>query len=126
MHGTGEIAREPQPWARFCCEIGPVDSDGEALACDDIFDLAEPILPAARDSRRIERCHIKLNPGGGEIDAHPVDEPAALLRYREPLTTVGNACENLDCLVRVSLLPKIPVEESAEDDKRRDPAYPFL
>jgi hypothetical protein len=126
LHGTGEIAGGPQPWARFCCEIGRVDSDGEALAFYDIFDLTEPILPAARDSRRIEWCHIKLNPGGGEINAHPVDEPAALLSYREPLTTICNACENLDCLVRVSLLPKIPVEESAEDDKRRDPAYPFL
>jgi hypothetical protein len=113
LHAQGEIAREPQPSARFCCEIGPVDSDGEALACDDIFDLAEPILPPARDSRRIEWCHIKLNPGGGEIDANPVDEPAALLRYREPLTTIGNACENPDCLVRVTLLPKIPVEENA-------------
>jgi hypothetical protein len=122
LHGTGEIAREPQPWARFCREIGRIDSDGEALACDDIFDLAEPILPATRDSRRIKWCHIKLNPGGGEIDAHPVDQPAALLRYREPLTTIGNAGENLGWLVRVTLLPKISVEESAYDDKRREPA----
>ena len=83
------------------------------LTFNDIFDGAEPILPAARHSRRIEWCHIKLNPGGGEIDAHPVDEPAALLGYREPLTTIRNACENLDWLVRVTLLPKIPVEESA-------------
>jgi hypothetical protein len=42
-----------------------------------------------------------------------MDEPAALVGYREPLTTVRNACENLDWLVRVTLLPKIPVEESA-------------
>jgi hypothetical protein len=83
------------------------------LAFNDIFDGAEPILPAASRSRRIERCHIKLNPGGGQIDANPVDEPAALLGYREPLTTVGNACENLDWLVRVTLLPKIAVKESA-------------
>jgi hypothetical protein len=83
-------------------------------------------LPTACDSGRIEWCHIKLNPRGGEIDAHPVDEPAALLGYREPLTTIRNACENLDWLVRATLLPKIPVEESAEDEKRREPAYPFL
>jgi hypothetical protein len=83
------------------------------LAFNDIFDGAEPILPAASHSRRIEWCHIKLNPGGGEIDAHPVDEPPALLGYREPLTTVRYACENLDWLVRVTLLPKIPAEESA-------------
>jgi len=83
------------------------------LAFNDIFDGAEPILPAASRSRRIEWCHIKLNPGGGEIDANPVDEPAPLLSYREPLTTVRNAGENLDWLVRVPLLPKIPVEESA-------------
>jgi hypothetical protein len=82
------------------------------LAFNDIFDRAEPILPAARHSRRMEWCHIKLNPGGGEIDANPVDEPAALLGYREPLTTIRNACENLDWLVRTTLLPKIPVEES--------------
>jgi hypothetical protein len=82
------------------------------LAFNDIFDGPEPILPAARPSRRIEWRHIKLNPGGGEIDANPVDEPAALLGYREPLTTVRNACKNLDWLVRVTLLPKIPVEES--------------
>src|ERR1700738_3173432 len=113
LHGTGEIAREPQPWARFCREIGRIDSDGEALACDDIFDLAEPILPAARDSRWIEWCHIKLNPGGGEINAHPVDEPAALIGYCEPLTPIRNACENLDWLLRVTLLPNIPLEESA-------------
>jgi hypothetical protein len=83
------------------------------LAFNDIFDGAEPVLPAARHSRRIERCHIELNPGGGKIDANPVDEPAALLGYREPLTTVCNACENLDWLLRVTLLPKIPVEDSA-------------
>jgi hypothetical protein len=41
-----------------------------------------------------------------------MDEPAALLGYREPLTTVRNACENLDWLARTPLLPKIPVEES--------------
>jgi hypothetical protein len=83
------------------------------LAFNDIFDGAEPILPAERHSHRIEWCHIKLNSGGGEIDSNPVHEPAALLGYREPLTTVRNACENLDWLVRVTLLPKIPVEESA-------------
>jgi hypothetical protein len=83
------------------------------LAFDDIFDGAEPILPAASRSRRIEWCHVKLNPGGGEIDAYPVDEPATLLSYGEALTTISNACENLDWLVRVTLLPKIPVEESA-------------
>jgi hypothetical protein len=83
------------------------------LAFKDIFDGTEPILPAASSSRRIEWCHIKLNPGGGEVDANPVDEPAALLGYREPLTTVRNARENLDWLVRMTLLPKIPVEESA-------------
>jgi hypothetical protein len=96
------------------------------LAFKDIFDGAQPILPTASRSRRIEWCHIKLNPGGGKIDTNPVDEPAALLGYREPLTTVRNACKNLDRLVRVTLLPKIPVEESAKDDKRREPAYPFL
>jgi hypothetical protein len=61
----------------------------------------------------MEWCHIKLNPGGGEIDANPVDEAAALLGYREPFTTVRNACENLDWLVRMTLFPKIPAEESA-------------
>jgi hypothetical protein len=61
------------------------------LAFNDIFDGAEPILPAASRSRRIEWCHIKLNPGGGEINANPLDEPAALLGYREPFTTVRNA-----------------------------------
>jgi hypothetical protein len=81
------------------------------LAFNDIFDGAKPILPTASRSRRIEWCHIQLNPGGGKIDANPVDEPAALLGYREPLTTVRNACENLDWLLRVTLLPKIPVEE---------------
>ena len=70
-------------------------------------------MPAASRSRRIEWCDIKLNTGGGEIDANPVDEPAALLGYREPLTTVRNARENLDWLVRVTLLPKIPVEKTA-------------
>ena len=77
--------------------------------------IAKNLAPfgAASRSRRIEWCHIKLNPGGGEIDANPVNQPAALLRYREPLTTVRNACENLDGLVRVTLLPKIPVQESA-------------
>ena len=79
-------------------------------------------MPAKSRRRRIEWCDIKLNPGGGEIDAHPVDEPAALLGYREPLTTIRNACKNLDWLVRVTLLPKISVKESAYDDKRRDPA----
>ena len=113
MHATGEIAGDPQPRPRGGCEVGPVDSNGEVLAFNDIFNGAEPILPAARDGRRIEWRHIKLNPGGGEINPHPVDEPAALLGYREPLTTICNACENLDCLVRVSLLPKIPVEENA-------------
>jgi hypothetical protein len=83
------------------------------LAFNDIVDGAKPILPAASHSRRIEWCHIKLNPGGGEIDANPVDEPAALLGYREPLTTIRNACENLDWLVWVTLLPEIPVEEGA-------------
>jgi hypothetical protein len=83
------------------------------LAFNDIFDGAQPILPAVRHSRRIEWCHIELNPGGGEIDTHPVDEPAALLGYRKPLTTVRNACKNLDWLVWVTLLPKISVEESA-------------
>jgi hypothetical protein len=83
------------------------------LAFKDIFDGPQPILPAPSRSRRIEWCHIKLNPGGGEIDANPMDEPAALVGYREPLATVRNACENLDWLVRVTLLPKIPVEESA-------------
>jgi len=83
------------------------------LAFNDIFNGAEPILPAASRSRRIEWCHIKLNPGGGEIDANPVDQTAAFLGYCEPLTTVRDACENLDWLVRVSLLPKIPVEASA-------------
>jgi hypothetical protein len=83
------------------------------LAFNDIFHGAEPILPAASRSHGFEWCHIKLNPGGGQIDANPVDEPAALLGYREPLTTVRNACENPDWLVRVTLLPKIPVEESA-------------
>jgi hypothetical protein len=82
------------------------------LAFNDIFDWAEPILPAARHSRRIQWRHIKLNPRGGEIDANPMDEPAAILGYREPLTTVSNPCENLDWLVRTTLLPKIPVEES--------------
>jgi hypothetical protein len=82
------------------------------LAFNDIFDGAQPILPAESSRRRIEWCDIKLNPGGAEIDANPVDEPAALLGYREPLTTVRNACENLDWLLRVTLLPKIPVEES--------------
>jgi hypothetical protein len=96
------------------------------LAFNDIFDGAQPILPAESRCRRIEWCDIKLNPGGGEIDANPVDEPAALLGYREPLTTVRNAGKNLDWLVRATLLPEIPVEESAEDDKRRKPAYPFL
>jgi hypothetical protein len=80
-------------------------------------------LPAASRRRRIEWCDIKLNPGGGEINANPVDEPAALLGYREPLTTVRNACENLDRLVRVTLLPKIPVEKTAEDEKRRELTY---
>jgi hypothetical protein len=126
LHATGEIAGEPQPRPRGRCEVSPVDSDGEVLAFKDIFDWAKPVLPAASRSRRIELCHIKLNPGGGEIDANPVNQPAALLRYREPLTTVGNAGENLDWLVRVALLPKIPVEENAKDDKRRQPAYPFL
>jgi hypothetical protein len=83
------------------------------LAFNDIFDGPEPILPAANRSHGIEWCHIKLNPGSGEIDTNPVDEPAALLSYREPLTAIRNACENLDGLVRVTLLPKIPVEESA-------------
>jgi hypothetical protein len=83
------------------------------LAFNDIFDRAEQILPAARHSRRMEWCYIKLNSGGGQIDANPVDEPPALLGYREPLTTISNACENLDGSVRVTLLPKIPVEESA-------------
>ena len=85
-------------------------------ACDDIFHLSKPILPAARDSRRIERCHIKLNPGGGEIDAHPVDQPAALLGYCKPLTTVRNACENLDRLLGVTLLPKVPVEQDTQPE----------
>jgi hypothetical protein len=83
------------------------------LAFKDIFDGAKPVLPAASRSGRIEWCHIKLNPGGGEIDANPVHQPTALLRYREPITTVRNACKNLDWLVRVTLLPKIPVEENA-------------
>jgi hypothetical protein len=96
------------------------------LAFNDIFDGAEPILPAASLGRRIKWCHIKLNPGGGEIDANPVNEPAALLGYREPITTVRNTCENLDWLARATLLPKIPMEESAEEDKRREPAYRFL
>jgi hypothetical protein len=126
LHAAGEIAGEPQPRPRGRCEVGPVDGDGEVLACNDIFDGAEPILPAVRHSRGIEWCHIKLNPGDGEIDANPVDESAAFFGYWEPLTTVRNACENLDGLVRVTLLPKIPVEESAKDDKRREPAYPFL
>src|SRR5262249_12351249 len=110
---TGEIAGEAQPRPRGRCEIGRIDSDGEVLAFTAISDGAEPILPAARDSRRIEWCHIKLNPGGGEIDANPVDESAALLRYREPFTTVRYAWENLDRLVRVTLLPKVTVKESA-------------
>jgi hypothetical protein len=96
------------------------------LACNDIFDGAEPILPTASRSRRIEWCHIKLNPGSGEINANPVDEPVALFGYREPLTTVRNAGENLDWLVRATLLPKIPVEQSAKNDKRSEPAYPFV
>jgi hypothetical protein len=82
-------------------------------AFNDIFHGAEPILPAASRSLRFEWCHIKLNSGGGEIDANPVDEPAALLGHREPLTTIRNTCENLDWWVRVTLFPKISVEESA-------------
>jgi len=113
LHATGEIAGEPQPRPRGRCEVGAVDSNGEVLAFNDIFDGAEPILPAARDSRRIEWCHIKLNPEGGEIDASPVDEPAALVGYREPFTPIGNACENPDWMVRATLLPKILVQESA-------------
>jgi hypothetical protein len=94
------------------------------LTFNNIFDGAEPILPTVCDCRGIEWCDIKINPGGGEIDAHPVDEPAALLRHREPLTTIRNAGENVNGLVRVTLLPKIPVEESAEDNQGHEPAYP--
>ena len=71
-------------------------------------------MPTARDSGMIEWCHIKLNPRGGEIDAHPVDEPAALLGYWEPLTAICYAGENLGRLARaLALLPRIPVQESA-------------
>jgi hypothetical protein len=84
------------------------------LTLNNLFDGAEPILPTARDSRRIEWRHIKLNPGGGEINAHPVDEPAALLGYWEPFTAIRYACENLGRLARAfALLPRIPVQESA-------------
>ena len=96
------------------------------LAFNDIFDGAQPILPAESRRRRIKWCDIKVNPGGSEIDANPVDEPAALLGYRQPLTTVRDACENRDWLLRLTLLPKIAVKESAQDDKRREPAYPLL
>jgi hypothetical protein len=89
------------------------DPEAVVLAFNNIFDGAEPILPAASRSRRIEWCHIKFNAGGGEINANPVDEPTALVGYHEPLTPIGNACENLYWLVRVTLLPKVPVEESA-------------
>jgi hypothetical protein len=91
LHAAGKVAGEPQPRPRGRCEVSPVDSDGEVLAFKNIFDGAKPVLPAASRSRRIELCHIKLNPGGGEIDANPVNQPAALLGYREPLTTVRNA-----------------------------------
>ena len=57
--------------SRGRCEVGRVDSDGEVLALNDIFNQAEPILPAACDSHGIEGRHIQLNAGGGEIDAAP-------------------------------------------------------
>src|SRR5262249_56781795 len=113
---SGEIAGEPQPRRGGRCEVGCVDGDGEVLAFNDISDGPESILPTARDSRRIEWCHIKLNPGGGEIDSNPVDEPAALWRYLEALTTVRNASKNLDWLLNVTLLPKISVEKGANPE----------
>jgi hypothetical protein len=93
------------------------------LAFNDIFDGAEPILPAASRSRRIDWCHVKLNPGGGEIDANPVDEPAALLGDREPVTTVRNACEDLEWPVRMTLLPK---SRGGKDDKRPQTGVPVF
>jgi hypothetical protein len=121
LHATGEFAGEPQPGPRGCCEVGRVDSDGEALAFNNIFDRAQA-MPTARDGCGIEWCYIKLNAGGGEIDAHPVDQPAAPLGQCEPLTTIRDPCENLVRLVRVSLRPKIAVEENAQHDQRREPA----
>jgi hypothetical protein len=112
-------SRNYQP-QKLSCLVYSTRRAGVGGSIADIFDRAKPVLPAASRNRRIECCHIMLNPGGGEFDANSVNQPDALLRYREPLTTVPNARENLDWLVRVPLLPKVPVEESGSDDKRRE------
>jgi hypothetical protein len=60
------------------------------------------------------------SPGGSAFPVSPARQPEhpvafALLLGRSSLI-----------MVKATLLPKIPVEESAQDDKRRERAHPFL
>ena len=64
LHAAGEIAGGPQPGSRGRCEVRRVDSDGEVLALNDIFNRAEPILPAACDSHEDRGAsHKAQSPG---------------------------------------------------------------
>ena len=100
---SGEIAGDPQPRPRGRCEVGSVDSDGEMFAFN--ADIASRGLQP-RDRVALHRAQPR-----GRSDRRAPSRRA--LGYGESLTTVRNTCENLDSSVRVALLPKIPVEESA-------------
>ena len=95
----------------------PLIATARCSLLHDVSDPAQTVLPTLRYSGGIERRDVKLDARGGQIDAHPVHQAAALLGCIQSLTTVGNSRKYL----RRGLRPTpLPPNKTAADQRSHD------